>query len=71
MMRTSRLRRWVLRGVLFSATVIAPVVISPPAQADWTWQNAPVPVAPTSHQGGVDGHITDQVVVDEDDWTWQ
>jgi hypothetical protein len=69
MMRTSRLRRWVLRGALFSVTVIVPVVIAQPVQADWTWQNAP-PAAPTSHQPGV-GPNPGQVVVQSDDWTWQ
>jgi hypothetical protein len=66
MMRTSRLRRWVLRGALFSATVIAPVVIAQPVQADWQWGDIK-PVAPTSQVTPADNGTA---TVDADDWQW-
>ena len=40
-MRTSRLRRWLIRGVLISATVAGPFVAAGPASAEWTWNDVP------------------------------
>ena len=69
-MGTSRLRRWVLRGALFSATVVAPVMVAQPAHADWTWQDAPRPITQSSQDPEAGSHVADQVFIEED-WVWQ
>ena len=83
-MRTSRLRRWMLRGALISAAAMVPLTAAAPAQADWIWQDLPpqaaTPIeqeqvesdlaqeASTQKSGAVDDYIVESAL---GDWTWQ
>jgi hypothetical protein len=61
-MRTSRLRRWMLRGALLSASAIVPLTAAAPAQADWIWQDLPPQVAtPAQHQQQVDSDLAQEI----------
>jgi len=66
-MRTSRLRRWVLRGVLFSAVAATPLALASAAQADWSWNRDPQVVT-------VDSNSSDDATIMAnglgDDWSW-
>jgi len=86
-MRTSRLRRWMLRGALISAAAMAPLTAAAPAQADWVWQDLPPQVAtPAAEREEADSDLAREAtdhrsngVGDDDyivesataDWTWQ
>jgi hypothetical protein len=70
MMRTSRLRRWMLRGALFSAAAVT-LVAATPAQADWRWEDVP-PAATTPGSVSDPGAVVDQAHITEaTDWKWE
>ncbi len=48
-MRTSRLRRWLLRGALLSAAV-APLVASSAQADEWQWNDLPKVEAPADRE---------------------
>jgi len=68
MMRKRGLRRWVLRGALFSMAV-APFVVSDTAQAEWNWQDAPPQktVVNTVDPGTNQPNFSDRL----EEWNWQ
>lgn len=68
-MRTSRLRRWLVRGILFGAAVAGPFVAAGSANAEWTWNGTP-PASSTVTT--VDSGTTTNTVdrAESYEWTW-
>ena len=65
-MRTSRLRRWLLRGALLSAAV-APFAAGPAQATEWQWEKKPTVNCPAGQSSDAE-----QVYLTElYEWQWE
>jgi hypothetical protein len=67
-MRKRKLRRWLVRGVLFSAAVAGPFVAAGSASAEWTWNGVPSSGTNVTHVDTTNPANVNEPQTNE--WTW-
>lgn len=69
-MRTSRLRRWLLRGALLTAATL-PLAVGEAAHAEFTWQQAPATVVNPAEPEAGTSESGEERQLTEEEFTWQ
>lgn len=68
-MRTNKLRRWVLRGVLLSAAAVTPLTLGGAAHAEWKWERDPLPAVVNELDDQTECPATTNSGTEE--WKWE